>query len=206
MSMTQRTHSASSFDLPRASLAARVGEPRDRRRERGHLSAPSVFSTRCSAPGVVSLGVDRGRGRGGQQHPEDRRRAGWPIARARSGRSCWPATRCRRRSRPLIALAHSWTHVLASACSTASGRASAARRAMRCSRRLRRRRHARQGLRLSSRDGSRRRRRRAAARHGVPVLLSGRVSHAVRADDHSRRDRGRASVPRARKSRRRASG
>ena len=45
--------------------------------------------------------------------------------------------------RPLIALAQSWTHVFCrSGSSTASGRASAARRATRCSRRLPRRRRA----------------------------------------------------------------
>ena len=152
------------------------------------------FLTRVLGAGAVSLGIRRGSRGSRQQHAEDRVRApGGSFAHA-SDRSCSSATASRRSRGRSSPWPRPGRRSSSSGCSTASAKASAARRGTRCSRPGRRRRRAGRCT-ASIAHGPHRRRRRPGAGVAVPLVLSGSLSHALRADDHSRRDRGRADLP-----------
>ena len=141
-----------------------------------------LFLTRVLGAGAMSLGVDRRRRRSGQQRPQDH----LGLARRPSGH----AEEARaRRLRPVVGRPSADRARVARGrrCSRSgspigSARASAARRATRCSPTSRRRTRA-AACTASTARWITPAPCRPAARVRVPVLLSRRVPHALRADD-----------------------
>ena len=152
------------LSLSASGLAARVGELLHRHGDGDDLSAAAAVPDAGARRGRDVARRHRGRRRSREQRPQDRLGPARRPERARRSGSCSPATASRRRVRPLIALATSWTHVLAMRFVDRLGKGirGAPRDAMLAD--FAPPRPARPRLRLPPRDGSRRRRPRPAAR------------------------------------------